>query len=102
MAAGRAGHPKLINVWERRKHQWRRELTLRASLSNATVKVLIDNGVARSRLDQPWISVKENKGVCGGFGIGRDVCCRMLGRNQAISSALKWPLSLAPTAVRMH
>ena len=22
--------------------------------------------------------------VCGGFGIGRDVCCRMLGRNQTL------------------
>ena len=51
---------------------------MRASLSNAAINVLIDNGVARSRLEQPWISMQENKGVCGGFGIGRDVCCRML------------------------
>ena len=70
MAAKRAGHPKFSKVWERRNHQWRRELTLRALLSSATVKVLTDSGVARSRLDQLWISAKENKGVCGGFGIG--------------------------------
>ena len=75
---------KLRNVWERRKHEWRRELTLRASLSNATVKDLINNGVARARLDQPWISAKENEGVCGGFGIGREVCFRMLDRNQVL------------------
>ena len=49
-----------------------------------TIKVLIDSGVARSRLDQPWISVKEIKGVCGGSGIGCEVCCRMLGRNEAL------------------
>ena len=57
---------------------------MRATLSNATVKDLIDNGVARARLDQPWISAKENRGVCGGFGIGREVCFRMLDRNQAL------------------
>ena len=49
------------NVWERRQHEWRRELTLRDTLGNAAVKDLIDNGVARARLDQPWISAKENK-----------------------------------------
>ena len=62
IAANRAMHPKLSNVWEMSKRQWRRELTLRASLSNATVKVRIDCGVARSGLDQPWISVQENTG----------------------------------------
>ena len=72
------------NVWEGMQHEWRRELTLRATLSNATVKDLIDNGVARARLDQPWISAKENKGVCDGFGIGREVCCRMLDRSQPL------------------
>ena len=60
------------------------ELTLRASFRNAAVKVLIDNGVARSRLGQPWIYVQETKEVCGGFGIGCDVCGRMIGRNQAL------------------
>ena len=84
MAAGRAGHPKLSRVWERMKNDWRRELTLRASLSNATVKVLVDNGGACSRLDQPWISVEANKGARDGFGMGCNVCCRMLGRNQAL------------------
>ena len=44
---------KVRNVWERRKHEWRREQTLRASLSNAAVKDLSNNGVARARLDQP-------------------------------------------------
>jgi hypothetical protein len=54
-------------------------------VSNAAVKDLIDNGVARFKLDQPWISAKENKMVCGGFGIGCEVvCCRMLGRNEAL------------------
>ena len=41
------------NVWERSQHERRRELTLRAALSNAAVKDLIDNGVARARLDLP-------------------------------------------------
>ena len=84
MAAGKAMHPKLINVWERRKHQWRREVTFRASLSNATVMNLIDDKVANIKLDQ-WISAKENKVVCGGFGIGCEVvCCRMLSRSEAV------------------
>ncbi|MFM7985948.1 MAG: hypothetical protein ACKPKO_42195, partial [Candidatus Fonsibacter sp.] len=38
---------------------------------------MTDNGVAPSKLDQPWISAQENKGV------RREVCCRMLGRNDA-------------------
>jgi hypothetical protein len=42
------------------------------------------------------ISMKEKKGVRGGFRIGCNVCCRMLGRNQTLFSALKWPHSLAP------
>ena len=46
---------------------------------------MIDNGVARARPDQPWISAKENKGARGGFGIGREVWCRMLDRSQALS-----------------
>ncbi|MFM7988994.1 MAG: hypothetical protein ACKPKO_57745, partial [Candidatus Fonsibacter sp.] len=33
---------------------------------------------------QPWISEKENNGVCGGFGIGCKVCCRMLGREEPL------------------
>ena len=48
------------------------------------VKDLIVNGMARARLDQPWTSATENKGVCRGFGIGREVCCRMLDRSQAL------------------
>ncbi|MFM7984423.1 MAG: hypothetical protein ACKPKO_34370, partial [Candidatus Fonsibacter sp.] len=62
MAAGMAVHRNLFFVWERRKHQWRREMTFRASLSNATVK-MIDNGVVPSKPDQPWISAKKNEGV---------------------------------------
>ena len=69
----------LSTVWERKKHNWRRELTLRASLSNATVKTLIDHGVPSARLDQPWISMKDDK---SGFGIGCKICSRMLGRNK--------------------
>ena len=88
MAAGRAGHPwlRMRAMFARaRQHEWRRDLALRATLSNATVKDLIDNGVARFKLDQQWISAKENKMVCGGFGIGCEVvCCRMLGRNEAL------------------
>ena len=75
---------KVRHVWERRKHQWRRELTLRASLSKATVKELIGNCVSRARFDQPWISAKENEGVSGGFGIGCEVCFRMLDMNRAL------------------
>ena len=46
---------------------------------------LIDNGVSRSKLERPWISAKENKVVCGGFGIGCEVVgCRMLGKNEAL------------------
>ena len=75
---------KVLNVWERRKQEWQRELTLRASLSKATVKALIHNGVARARLDEPWIFAKANKGVLGGFGIGCEVCSRMLDRSQGI------------------
>ena len=93
MTAGRAGHPKLSNVWERRKHQWQRGPTLRASLSTATVKVLIDNGVVRSRLDQPWISVKDNKGVRWLWHRVR--CLLPDGRQEPIPS-------LAPTPVMMH
>ena len=85
MAVNKASHPKLSNVWKRRKHQWRRELTFRASLSNATAKGMIEDGVARFKLDQPRISAKDNKMVCGGFGICCEVvCCRMLGRNEAL------------------
>ena len=71
---------KLRHVWARRQSLWRRELTLRASLSKATVKELIDSGVAGARLDQPWISAKEKEG--GGFGIGCEVCFRMLDTSQ--------------------
>ena len=75
---------KVRHVWERRKHQWRRELTLRASLSKATVKELIGKGVSRARFDQSWISAKENEEVSGGFGIGCEVCFRMLDMNRAL------------------
>ena len=84
MAAARARRPRLSNVWEKKKDQWRRELTLRASLNKTTVKDLINNGVAPNKLDQPWISVKEHKMVRGGLGIGCEVCCRMLERNTAL------------------
>ena len=80
-------------------------MTFRASLSNATVNDLIDNGVARFKLDQPWISAEENKMVCGGFGISCEVvCCRMLGRNEALflRTEMRWPPCLAPTPVMMH
>ena len=69
----------LSTVWERKKHKWRRELTLRASLSKATVKTLIDHGVSRATLDEPWISMKDDK---SGFGIGCKICSRMLDRNK--------------------
>ena len=72
----------LSTVWEQKKHNWRRELTLRASLSNATVKILIDHGVSSARLDQPWISMKDDKRVCGGFGIGCEICSRMLDKSK--------------------
>ncbi|MFM7983026.1 MAG: hypothetical protein ACKPKO_27250 [Candidatus Fonsibacter sp.] len=39
--------------------------------------MMIDNGVATNKLDQPWISTKENEGVCCEVG------CRMLGKNDA-------------------
>ena len=93
---------KLRNVWERRKHEWLRELTLRASLSNATVKDLINNGVARARLDQPWISAKENEGVYGGFGIGRVVCFRILDMSKALFIGTELATSLATPPVRLH
>ncbi len=32
-----------------------------ATLSNATVNNMIDNGVAPNKLDQAWISAEENK-----------------------------------------
>ena len=69
----------LSTVWERKKHKWRQELTLRASLSKATVKTLIDHGVSRATLDEPWISMKDDK---SGFGIGCKICSRMLDRNK--------------------
>ena len=75
---------KVRNAWARRKHERRRELTLGASLRNSTVKDMINHGVARARLDQPWISAKENEEVCGGFGIGRKVLFRMLDRSQGL------------------
>ena len=51
----------LSTVWERKKHNWRRELTLRASLSKATVKTLIDHGVSKATLDEPCISMKDDR-----------------------------------------
>ncbi|MFM7980893.1 MAG: hypothetical protein ACKPKO_16400, partial [Candidatus Fonsibacter sp.] len=39
---------------------------------------MIDNGVAPSKLDQPWISAKENTWVCC------EDCCRKLGMIEAI------------------
>ena len=81
MAAGRAGHPKLSMSGRGRSTSG----GFRGSLRNATVKDMIDNGVGRFKLDQPWISAKENQMVCGGFGIGCEVVsCRMLGMNEAL------------------
>ena len=71
----------LSTVWERQKHKWRQELTLRASLSKATVKTLIDQGVSRATLDEPWISMKDDN---SGFGIGRKICSQMMARNKAL------------------
>ena len=68
----------LSTVWERQKHKWRQELTLRASLSRATVKTLIDHGVSRATLDGSWISMKDDK---SGFGIGCKICSRMIDKN---------------------
>ncbi|MFM7987870.1 MAG: hypothetical protein ACKPKO_52015, partial [Candidatus Fonsibacter sp.] len=74
----------------------------RASLSNATVKHMIDKGVAPSKLDQPWISAEENKGcVVVWASIARSVAGCSAGMNP-LSSALRLPLALAPTPVRMH
>ena len=69
----------LSTVWERQKHKRRQALTLRASLSKATVKTLIDHGVSRATLNEPWISMKDDK---SGFGIGCKICSQMLGRNK--------------------
>ena len=57
---------------------------MRASLSKATVKTLIDHGVSSARLDQPWISMKDYKRVCGGFEIGCEICSRLLDKIKTV------------------